>query len=233
MRKKNVYFTKDTENAIVKYNVSDNQSEREKLFRQHIGPAFDKLAEILIRKHKFYYVNNNNYEETKLDVIEFLLEKLPKYQREKGKAYSYFTIVARNYLIIRNRNSYKKIVQKKQLSGIDYRNEIRSSKNDEFKNKEKMSFFELFFEYLKKNSSEIFKKKNDFAVADSILEIIKRRNSFENLNKKAIYIMIKERTGLKAQQITKVVNILKSIYSKVYSDYARDGHIDVNKIYEK
>ena len=79
----------------------------------------------------------------------------------------------------------------------------------------------------------IFPKKNDYAIADSILEIIKRRDSLDNFNKKAIYVLVKERTDAKSQQITKVVNIFRSIYKKAYIDYIETGHLDNNKIYKR
>ena len=51
-RKKNSkqYFTKDTEDAIIEYNNTDNQRIKDKIYKDRIAPAFDKLAEIVYNK---------------------------------------------------------------------------------------------------------------------------------------------------------------------------------------
>ena len=51
------------------------------------------------------------------------------------------------------------------------------------------------------------------------------RENIENFNKKALYILIRERTGLKTQNITKVINVMKRDYSKMYLIYKQRGRI--------
>jgi hypothetical protein len=41
------YFTKDTEDAIVEYNSTEDQRIKDRVYRDRIKPAFDKLAEIV------------------------------------------------------------------------------------------------------------------------------------------------------------------------------------------
>jgi large-conductance mechanosensitive channel len=65
-RTKKMYFTTDTEDAIIKFNNSSDQSERDMLFEKHIYPALDKLCEILINKFKFFNAGTN-FDETKLE----------------------------------------------------------------------------------------------------------------------------------------------------------------------
>jgi hypothetical protein len=62
-------------------------------------------------------------------------------------------------------------------------------------------------------------------VADTILELFRIRENIENFNKKALYILIRERTGLKTQNITKVLNIMRRDYMKMYAVYRKSGHI--------
>jgi hypothetical protein len=56
-------------------------------------------------------------------------------------------------------------------------------------------------------------------IADSVLELFRVRDNIENFNKKALYILIRERTGLKTQIITKTVNDFKLIYELLYKNY--------------
>ena len=59
---------------------------------------------------------------------------------------------------------------------------------------------------------------------DTLLELFRIRDNIENFNKKALYILIRERTGLKTQNITKVVNRLKKDFGSMFLEYHRTGH---------
>ncbi len=69
-----VYFTTDTEEAIIEYLASDNQDFRNKLYRDRIEYAFYKLAENIIHTFKFYYTDSDTIEELKHEVVTFLLD---------------------------------------------------------------------------------------------------------------------------------------------------------------
>jgi hypothetical protein len=74
---------------------------------------------------------------------------------------------------------------------------------------------------------DLFVKDRDKAIADSINELFKNRNDLYSYNKKALYILIRERTGVHTQYITKVVGKLKLIYAELYTEYNKTGHITV------
>jgi hypothetical protein len=40
-----------------------------------------------------------------------------------------------------------------------------------------------------------------------------------------LYILIRERTGMKTQFITKVVNIMKAQFEEMYKEYLRTGQL--------
>jgi hypothetical protein len=48
-----MYFTPDTEEAIIRYNRCDISQEREDIYRGQIAKPFDKLAENVINRFKF------------------------------------------------------------------------------------------------------------------------------------------------------------------------------------
>ena len=98
-----VYFTEDTENAIIEYLASTDQDFRNRLYSDRIEYAFYKLAENIIHTFKFYYTDTDTIEELKHEVVTFLLEKLHLYDQSKGKAYSYFGTIAKRYLIVYNK----------------------------------------------------------------------------------------------------------------------------------
>jgi hypothetical protein len=227
---KKQYFPIEVEDAIIKFNNTTDQIERDILFSKLIYPALDKLSEILINKFKFFNAGSN-FDETKLDTIEFLLEKMKNYTKDKGKAFSYFTIVARNYLIIQTRINYKDMCSRSPIDYVDNSDEIKISNQDAFNVDIRSGFFELLTTYLNNNLQILFPKKNDFVVANAIMEIINKRDKLNNFNKKAIYIMIKEMTNTNSQHITKITNKCKQLRKNMYEDYLNFGTIDFKKIY--
>ena len=121
------YFTKETENAILLYNLLEDEIERNKLYDAEIKYPFDKLVENIIHTFKFYHFDIP-YEDVKHEVIAFLNEKIHKYtDPSKGKAFSYFSIIAKNYLIIHNNGNYNKFKNSTQTESID---EDRNIKDD-------------------------------------------------------------------------------------------------------
>ena len=52
------------EDAIDLYNRTDSKRERDKIYAEHIHPAFDKLAENLINTGKFYYYETDFTDKT-------------------------------------------------------------------------------------------------------------------------------------------------------------------------
>ena len=111
-KSKRLYFTEDTELAIIEYLASEDQRERNLIYNGRIHYSFYKLAENLIHTFKFYYTEVDDLEDLKHEVITFLLEKLHYFKVGRGKAFSYFSIVGKNYLIMYNNKNYAKKKQK-------------------------------------------------------------------------------------------------------------------------
>ena len=65
-----------------------------------------KLAENLIHTYKFYYFDVDSTS-VQRDVVGFMVMNMHKFNPDKGRAFSYFSIVAKNWLIIRCRNAKK------------------------------------------------------------------------------------------------------------------------------
>ena len=223
------YFTKDTENAILLYNSLEDDYARNKIYQEHIKYPFEKLVENIIHTFKFYHFDVP-YEDVNHEVVAFLNEKIHKYtDPSKGKAFSYFSIIAKNYLIVHNNANYNKFKNTEQPEAIDeHRNVINEVlRKDDVQ--EKSEFMDLFVQYMDTNLSTLFKRQSDMSVADSVLELFRNRENIENFNKKALYILIRDRTGVKTQYITRVVNIMKSAYTEMYFNYKHTGTVTLNQ----
>jgi len=227
-KKANVYFTQETEDAIIEYLKSKNQAKRNEIFNEKINYAFHKLAENIIHTFKFYYTEVDTIPELQHEVVAFLLEKLHLYKPEKGKAFSYFGTIAKRYLILYNNANYKKLKDKAPVEAVDEDKSILIDlvNNDNSDNiDESPSFLKQFTSYIDNNIFELFPKNKDARIADAIVELFRRSENLDIFNKKALYIYIKEITDASTPQITKIIKRLKIIYVRKYNEFYEHGRI--------
>lgn len=221
-----IYFTQDTEDAIIEYLLTEDQVTRNKIYNERIQYAFYKLSENIIHTFKFYYTDSDTIEELKHEVVTFLLEKLHLYSQDKGKAYSYFGTIAKRYLIIYNQKNYEKLKEKTGVEEVDedpviLNDIIRESTRDE----DLSDFMQMYIKYIDKHLYTLFPKKQDVKTADAIIELFRKRESLEIFNKKVLFIYIREITDTTQPQITKITKKLKSLYIKLYNEYYKHGYI--------
>ena len=220
--KRKVYFGMEVQDAIIRYNDTDNPSKKNKIYQEEIHKAFDKLCENIINTFKFTYFDDG-FEDVKQEVVSFLVMNMHKYDHTKGsKAFSYFSVVAKNYLILHNNNNYKKLKSHDKMETLD------KEKNIAFEQYDFNSFTIEMVDYFDKNLNSIFKKERDLKIGYAIVDLIKQRDEIENFNKKAIYILIREMTNVETAHITSVVNVLKKHYKKLINKYHTHGTIMID-----
>jgi len=218
-KKRKVYFGQEVQNAIIDYNSSENDSERNTIYGTRIHAAFDKLAENIINTFKFTYFDMP-FEDVKHEVVAFMVMNIHKYDHTKGsKAFSYFSVVAKNYLILHNNNNYKKL---KTHDGLDVMDRQKNINNGDYDYK---SLTEEIIEYFDSNLNSIFKKDRDLKIGYAIIDLMKQMDEIENFNKKALYILIREMTDVETAHITSVVNVLKKHYKKLINKYHENGTV--------
>jgi len=251
-KKKKMYFTKETEEAIVKYNNSSSQSEKNYLYNTYIHYAFYKLTQNIIHTFKFYHTDIENLEDLQHEIIVFLLDKIHMFNPENGaKAYSYFGTIVKNYLIIYNQKNYKDKINNININDLDDLSKIdfldpnfitpknlshdieniseENHTSESYLGEEYNSldiFLNHYVDYCTKNIKEIFQKEEDLKIADAILEIFRNRSGLEILNKKTLYIYIREIIDIKTPKITKVAKDLYEIYKQQYIFYLENGYFN-------
>ncbi len=218
-KSKRQYFTEDTELAIIEYLASDDQILRNRIYNERIHHSFYKLAENLIHTFKFYYTEVDDLEDLKHEVICFLLEKLHYFKVGKGKAFSYFSIVGKNYLILYNNKNYAKKKAKVDLLEADTDDSILTNFENVERLGEKIEFLDEFVDKIDYKLPKIFNKNDDILVAEAVLTLFQKRESLEIFNKKALYIYIREITGCDTPSITKVTKTLKKYYIRAYNQW--------------
>ena len=228
-KKSKNYFTKETEDYIVKFNGLDPVEDKElrsEIYKTHIHYPFFKLTQNIIHTFKFYHTEVNNLEHLQHEIETFLLSKMHLFDPGRGaKAYSYFGTIVKRWLILYNTKNYKKKINK---VGVDELLKEKSNHHysmDDDPNKDNLSkYIDLYVEYVTENIYELFPKKNDAQIADAILELFRKRETIEVFNKKALYIYIREIVEVKTPKITKIDDKLYDIFKSQYIFYLENGY---------
>lgn len=220
-----MYFTLDTEEAIIAYNDTDDHRVKNQIYNDHLRKPFEKLVENIIHTFKFYYFDIP-LEDVKHEVISFMITRLGKYQQGKGKAFSYFSVVVKNWLICHNNNNYKKMKTHNDVLDLKHKDVKNTAYDDGTVAKsEQKAFFDAVVNYWEENLNIVFKKERDVTIALSIIELMDRVGSIEIFNKKALYILLREISGYQTQHITRVLNVMRSHYKNLWGRWDEEGDI--------
>jgi hypothetical protein len=230
-KKREMYFTQDTEDAIVLYNETECQRIRDRIYRDRIQYAFDKLAENIFNTFKFSYFDVAPTEVQK-QVVSFLVSNIHKYKSQANggsKAFSYFSVVAKHWLILQNNNTWKHWVRHTEIMDEpdeDTHGQILMAYDNE--NQEVQEFVELMIAFWEHNLNRVFNKPRELEIANSVIELFRNRLMLDFFNKKTLYLYIREMSGCKTQHITKVINKMKEYQKEISKQYIRSGVIDMD-----
>lgn len=235
-RKKNSgnkpYFTSDTQAAIVAYQQSESPQERSELYVTRILPAFAKLTENLINIHRFTSLYDS-YEDLKSDCVNFLFETIRKFDGTRGtNAFSYFNVVAKNFLIIKTKQKNLKI---KRNVSIDDPEALTHAEMHIIEDHctipsqdtliEKRALAETTLRMMHEIRDKV-KTENELTCVNSIITIFENIDNIDLLNKSAILLYMRELSGLSPKQLTTTMQSLKRYYRKVKIDSKHDEECD-------
>lgn len=220
-----MYFNANTQAAIVAYQLAkDDRKQRERLYVSAIMPAFEKLVENLINIHKFTGLHDT-YDDLKNDCVNFLFETIGKFDSTRGtNAFSYFNVVAKNWLIIRTKQKSQRMRRSVSLDDPEAlsSNEHRivedhctiPGQDTVLENASSAaSIVSLLFEIRSKARSE-----NELACINSIITIFEHIENLDLLNKSAILTYMRELSGLSPKQLTTTMQAIKKNYRRFRLD---------------
>tara|TARA_R110000824_G_scaffold140927_1_gene307251 strand:- start:1150 stop:1854 length:705 start_codon:yes stop_codon:yes gene_type:complete len=213
-RRKNHYFTSDHEEAIVRYARINDQRERTELYIEYIRPAFNEMVDKIVFTYKF--TNLPNIDSLREECKIWLMTILDKYDPNKGsKAFSYFSVITKNWFIHKVKRQQKRNKREVDLDNISksYEEEYLSTNDSYVTKRVEEEFWKSFYAELKSwDVSQM--KENDLKVYQAINILFESKEDIDIFNKKAIYLYLREITGLNTKQI---VNSLKKFRKKYYS----------------
>jgi DNA-directed RNA polymerase specialized sigma subunit len=222
-RTKRLYFTQEHEDAIIAYNNSTDPRERTLLYANYIQPAFNEMVDKIVFTYKFTTLPN--IEDLREECKIYLTTILDKFKPEKGsKAFSYFSVITKNWFIHKVKKNTLQNKREVDFEELSVEHQLRYAsvtlKCDE--KREEREFWDLL-----RKEMEGWEKMKLKANEEKVLQAVKilledRDNPNLIFNKKAIYLYIREITGLNTKQVVNNLNKLRSKY-KVFKHRWNEG----------
>jgi hypothetical protein len=216
-RTKNLYFTKVHEQAIIDYVKTDCIKERTELYSELIQPAFNEMVDKIVYTYKF--TNLANIDILKEECKTWLVTILQKYDPNKAKAFSYFSVITKNWFIHRVKVQQKRNEREVEMDNVngEQKNQHLTTNESYVSMRMEEEFWKSFYKEIKSWDIECM-KENDKKVYQAIMILFESKDDIEIFNKKAIYLYLREITNLNTKQI---VNSLKK-FRKRYSGFKEE-----------
>lgn len=210
--KKNQYFTIEHERAIVKYANTEDIKIRTELYIRWIQPVFDEMVDKIVYTYKFTTLPNIDplKEECKI----WLTTILDKFNPDSGsKAFSYFSVVTKNWFIHKVKKNARRTRTEVQYDDLplDIEQEHLSTENEYLTKREQFEFWQHLHKEMKE-WEKLKLKDNEKKVLHAIQILFDNANDIEIFNKKAIYLYIREITGLNTKQVVNNLNKIRIKY---------------------
>ena len=145
------------------------------------------------------------------------------------KAYSYFGTIVKRWCIVYNNKVYNSKTNQTQIDELNQDHNQSYTLDPHSPDDKLFIFTEKYVDYLNSNIELLFNKSQDREIADSVLELFRKRSQIDVFNKKALYIYIHEMVPeAKTPRITKIANSLYDIFKKNYVFYLENDYIEFN-----
>jgi hypothetical protein len=209
----NIYFGPKHEKAIIEYSKECNSSKRESLYREIIEPVFEQMINKIVFTYKFNLLPN--IDDLKIECKGWLTTVLNKFDPEKGsKAFSYFSVITKNWFIHKVKKNSDRM--KKEAFFEDLKKESKEPElviyNEYEEEREKEEYYNVLIAELLDWESDTNLKINEKKVLQAVMILLKNPQDIEIFNKKAIYLYIREMTGLNTKQVASNLTSLKQRY---------------------
>ena len=222
---KNHYFRREHQDAIVAYCSTNDMKVRNELYSTLIGPVFDEMVDKIVYTYKFTSLPNIDY--LKEDCKNWLVTVLNNFDPEKGsKAFTYFSVVSKNWFIAEVKKTSKKAKRETPIQDFFINQEDQFNTptlkqlivhNTYVEDRTRHEFF-LHLHTEIKAWKKMPLRDNEVKTIQAIEILFNEANNIEIFNKKAIYLYIREITGLNTKQVVSSLNKIR----KRYRDFKKE-----------
>ena len=208
-----MYFTQVHEKAIIEYcQPNTTYNRRCELYEGLIQPAFNEMVDKIVFTYRF--TSLPNIDELRQDCKVWLTTILAKYDPNRGsKAFSYFSVITKNWFIHQVKKTAKRASREVEYEkvGKELNSAQNISNNPVMEDILQKEFWVSFYDELSSWDSTKM-SENELMVYNAIRELFASVDDLDMLNKKAVYLYMREITGLNTKQIVSQLNKMRKRY---------------------
>lgn len=225
------YWPSILDTYFVAYNTATTQDQRDTIYRIHLHTPLVKLVECIVHR---YMRTDEDSSFLREDTLHHLILQLHKYHMGKGKSFSYFTVVARNYIWQHNHKQQTDAVNQVTILGIEYmvstQTEEHPYKDDEpptaytVPYPEQLKVYPVditptytpqeFLQYIQTVDTCGGNKTRDKEIVSAIRHLVTHIEEYPTIHKKALLMDLRNRTGYKTTHIHKVIERIHRNYTQ-------------------
>ena len=164
--------------------------------------------------YTYKFTNLENVDVLKDECKIWLTTILSKFNPNQGtKAFSYFSVVTKNWFTHKAKKQTQK--NRREINYDSMVREIETLTEEQTKSfleeEEDRQFWEILLKEVK-GWQKLSLKENEQKVLDAVLTLLENIDQIEIFNKKAIYLYMREITGLNTKQIVSCLNKMRARY---------------------
>lgn len=214
-----MYFTQEHEDAILKYCTTDNRPEKEHLYEKWIQPAFNQMVDKIVFSYKF--TSLPNIDELRMECKVWLTTILDKYDPNRGsKAFSYFSVITKNWFIHKVKRNTKRLQREVPYEEAELELETTFVDPGDHYYQERVSkeFWQKLWGEIESWNVD-FEKESEKKVYEAVKIVLSSVDEIEIFNKKAVYLYLRELTGMNTKQIVTQLNKMRTKYRDFKSEW--------------
>jgi DNA-directed RNA polymerase specialized sigma24 family protein len=193
--------------------------EKERLYEKLIQPAFNQMVDKIVFSYKF--TSLPNIDELRMECKVWLTTILDKYDPNRGsKAFSYFSVITKNWFIHKVKRNTKRLQREVpyEEAELELETNFVDPGNQYYDERVAREFWQNLWEEI--NSWEVdFEKEAEKKVYEAVKIVLSSVDEIEIFNKKAVYLYLRELTGMNTKQIVTHLNKMRSRYREFKTDW--------------
>tara|TARA_B100000131_G_scaffold317019_1_gene358220 strand:- start:346 stop:894 length:549 start_codon:yes stop_codon:yes gene_type:complete len=162
----------------------------------------------------YKFTNLPNCDDLREECKVWLTTILDKYDPNKGsKAFSYFSVITKNWFIHKVKKNNTKLKREVYIEDMNSYDQFETMvvQHEYYQNRKEREFWQhLWAEIDNWDTGNL--KENEKKVLEAIKILLSSSDDIEIFNKKAIYLYLREITGLNTKQVVNNLNRLRTKY---------------------
>lgn len=118
-KKSNLYWGEENDKAVIDYQNTEDDRERNRIFNKHLYVPLKKICEVYANSIDHSYVDEGLEDRVNDCLAHLMTSAIYKFNPVSGKAYSYFSVSAKFFFMQLNMRGYAKAKSKRGYESLD------------------------------------------------------------------------------------------------------------------